>query len=210
MAHADEGACSLTVDLPHVWSPGEQDRRANLKAWHIVLLIALIVGLLLVAAAGVCVSTAIIGLVLGILVLVLVFGIAGLSSGREFHCEEVKHFPIGPDRLSGAIELMLTEDAIPHERSPYSTQDMENYQDRFDLTSPPWSGLAIIVERNPLIARVGIARVSVRSRDPGAGALRELEGRVDRAVERERAEGGEETRELYTPPKYVVFGPMEH
>ena len=111
--------------------------------------------------------------------------------GYETDCGQVV-------RITPEIARLIMEEGIPHNREGPKGDGEDRWEDRFDLLGPYHLGEAILVERNPLTARVGLSCVTIRSRRREMEPIKALERKIDGAVLTARL-FHEETREDDVP-----------
>jgi hypothetical protein len=139
------------------------------------------------------------------LVGIFVFFVIGQASKRDVKVEELKYYHVRPERLSEALEAKLGSDHIRYRRDgPHQMQE-DYWEDTFHLINRPWTGISLVVERNPLIARVDLASVTVRGTSRAMDRVNEVKDRVDGVAMQEMLHRYELDR-LAERPDLVVYG----
>ncbi len=190
------------------WTPGENDKRGNRTIWFLLIIFTVfIIGILLnFGSLGfqewlMCLIFPILGEITLLTLMLL-----GSSKSRDVQVEEVRHLDLEPETLSLAMARMLDEDGTAYDREG-PRQEREGYWlDTFILREPPLEGFSLVVERNPLIARVDKAAVMVRCRSTAMGPMGRLKERVDEAVMRAQLERFESANRSERPDLVIYDG----
>ncbi|MCK5254159.1 MAG: hypothetical protein KAQ96_14470, partial [Thermoplasmata archaeon] len=136
---------------------------------------------------------------------IIAFFILGQTVRRDVKVEEVKYFDIRPDRLSEVVLRLLNDDSISHNRDGPHEQSEDYWLDTFHLMGQSWEGISLEVERNPLIARVDLASVTVRGMSHSMEHLDKIKERIDTATMQELLDRYE--RDLGEgKPDLVIYG----
>jgi uncharacterized membrane protein (Fun14 family) len=164
------------------WEPGIYDTRANRGLIFVMVLFAIfLIGFVLdlIMAEALNRFTSIVVLLVGVLVLILVVYLLSRYLRKDISVEELKYFEIEVDRLSTVITRMLDADGIARVTEGPGRKGDDDWYERFDLLSQPWSGISITIERNPLIARVDLSSITLRCHLRSMEHLRKLQDRID-------------------------------
>jgi hypothetical protein len=190
------------------WKPGIYDKRANLGIWFALIVYSIFyIGFTLNAGLDLLLGEFLIGFLFltFILALVVAFFIIGQTVRRDVRVEEIKYFDIQPERLSRVVLQVLKDSAIRHTRSGPHVKREDYWIDTFALVGHPWDGISLEVERNPLIARVDLACVTVRGMSRSTEHIDDLKDRIDGAAMGELLDRFE-TNRLEDRPDLVVYG----
>jgi len=190
------------------WEPGIHDKRANRGIWFVLIIYAIVmIGVIANVGPGPLLDGG-----LGILLFLfaplaawILFFIIGQTSRRDIQMEDLKYFEILPERLSEIVGGVLEDVPIQYERAGPHTGGEDDGSDTFRLLDRPWTGISVLVERNPLIARVDLAAVTIRGAYSGKEEVEQLKDRIDKAGMRElidRYERGLRER----GPELLVYG----
>ena len=167
------------------WQPGIHDKRANRGMWFVLMIyIIFFIGFTVNIGFEVLFGEGFLILLFwsAILVVLVVFFIMGQVSRRDIKVEEVKYFDLQPRKLSGLVMDVLKTDSIPHSRDGPHRKTSDDWLDTFWLLDRPWQGISLEVERNPLIARVNLASVTVRGSDSSREYIEAIKARIDQVV----------------------------
>jgi len=138
--------------------------------------------------------------------ILVALGLRTMFFHGEVEVEEVRHLDLPPEALSGAVARMLEEDGIPYHRDGPLREREGYWLDTFHLRDPPWEGFSLVVELNPLVARVDKAAVTVRCTSMAAEPLGTLKERIDGAVMRAQLEGFESEARSERPDLVLYEG----
>ena len=195
---------------PHAreWQPGIHDKRSNLGMWFVLIVYLLFfigftsfIGLDLLLGDYLVALTFMVTVLAGIVALFLV----GQTARRDIKVEDLKYFEVRPERLSELLKGVLDMDRVKYLRDgPHQARE-DYWKDTFKLVGDPWEGITLVVERNPLIARVDTASVTVRGTSRSTVQFDKVKEKVDGAVMRELIDryGLEKRTER---PDLVVYG----
>lgn len=190
------------------WQPGIHDKRANRGMWFVLVIY---IGLLIMFVMGIGID-----FLLGegiwfllfwlvILAVIVFFFIMGQVSRRDIIVEELKYFDFKPRKLSDLVLEILETDSIPHSRDGPHRKTNDDWLDAFYLLNQPWEGISLEVERNPLIARVDMASVTVRGSERSYEYIEAIKARIDQVALQARVKQYE--RSLANEnPDLVLFG----
>jgi hypothetical protein len=204
----DMGVAPFKWPKDREWEPGIHDKRSNRGMWFVLVVYAF--GLFGIAGVSgverLWNDILIYWLILWIpLIFLVIYLIIGQLSHREVKVEEVKYVEIQPERCSELVLGMLEDSAIPFLRDGPHQRKEDYWEDTFHLRGQPWEGLSLQVERNPLIARVDIASVTIRGGYTSLEQIDVIKERVDSAVMRVMLHGYELER-TKRKPDLVIYG----
>jgi hypothetical protein len=190
------------------WKPGLFDKRANLGMYFILFAYSIFyIGFSLNAGLDLLLTDWLVlflfmTVILGVIVVLFILG---QTARRDVKVEDVKYFDIPPDRLSEIVLDLLGEGSIHHDRDGPHVKREDYWLDTLYLRGQPWDGITVEVERNPLIARVDIASITVRGMSRSMENINVIEERIDGAVMKELLERYEKDvgRDR---PDLVVYG----
>jgi hypothetical protein len=188
--------------------PGIFDKRANLGIWFVLIVYTIFyIGITLNAGFDLMLGEFLLGFLFLTTIqgLVVAFFILGQTVRRNVKVEELKHFDIQPDRLSEVVLGIFTDDSIAHTRDGPHVKREDYWLDTFHLAGDPWEGITVEVERNPLIARVDVASITVRGSSRSMEHIDDIEKRIDGAAMRELLERYERDKRE-DRPDLVVYG----
>ena len=188
------------------WRPGTNDKRGNRTVWFMFIIFTVfLIGLILNLGSIdpqdrlPCLILPIIGeIILGTLAWL------GSSTRRDVQVEEVRHLDLEPEALSRAMVRMLEEDGMAYDRKGPREEREGYWLDTFRLRDPPLRGFSLVVERNPLIARVDRVAVMVRCSSKETEPLGRLKERIDEAVMRAQLERFD-SRNRAEQPSLVLY-----
>lgn len=190
------------------WKPGIYDKRANMGMWFILIIYSIFfIGITLNAGLDLLLGELLFMFLFMIIILggIIAFFIIGQTVRRDVKVEDVKYFDIQPDRLSQVVIRLLEDDSIPHNRDGPHEKREDYWLDTFHLLGPSWEGISLEVERNPLIARVDLASVTVRGMSRSMEHLDKIKERIDTAAMQELLDRYE--RDLGEgKPELVIYG----
>jgi len=164
------------------WKPGIYDKRTNLGIYLILIMYTIFfIGFTLNAGLDLMLSDLLVLFLFMIIIMggLIAFFIIGQTVRRDVKVEEVKYFGIRPDRLSEVVLRLLNDDSISHSRDGPHEKREDYWLDTFQLMGQPWEGITLEVERNPLIARVDLASVTVRGMSRSMEHLDKIKERID-------------------------------
>ncbi len=190
------------------WQPGVHDKRSNLGMWFVLIIyLVFFIGFTLnvgpqLLASDLLPVFVVLVILLGVIVALFLMGQA---VRREVRVEELKYFDIAPERLSQVLAEALDLVNIRYRRDGPKRVKEDYWEDAFHLTGPTFEGITLVVERNPLIARVDKASVTIRGTSRSIKGIDKVKELVDGAAMRELLDRYESDRRE-DRPDLVVYG----
>lgn len=190
------------------WEPGIYDKRSNLGMWFIITLYG---GIMLTVTWVVGIDRMVEESLPFMLFLwfpffaLVAYFVAGQLSKRDVQVEEIKYVNVRPERMSDLVLGMLEGHGTRFDRDGPRRPKEDYWKDTFHVSGTSPRGLDLVVERNPLIARVDLASVTVRGPSSAMGEIETLKERVDRVVLREMIDAYGDKRRM-DKPELVVYG----
>ncbi|UCC93736.1 MAG: hypothetical protein JSW25_03470 [Thermoplasmata archaeon] len=164
------------------WKPGLYDKRANLGIWFALIVYSIFyIGITLNIGPELLFGELLFVFLFltCVLAILVAFFIVGQTVRRDVRVEEIKYFDIPPERLSEVVYDLLMADSIHHTRDGPHIPREDYWLDTFTLIGPHWDGITLVVERNPLIARVDLACVTIRGMSRSTEQINDIEERID-------------------------------
>ena len=184
------------------WEPGDMDRGDNRNLVYIGVVLAFIaISIFALSGGAVCASTGHM-LFFALLFILFVWLIFSSSVRTGIKAERVKHFNIEPDKLSHAVVRTLDGQSVRYNRAGPTWGGSISWYDRFDLRSPPFDGITVIAERNPLSSLESLSQCKLQSGLVDDIRFRQLQELIDERVSEERA--GETKVALRVFPSHSV------
>ncbi len=186
------------------WEPGDLDRAANWNLVYIFLLVLFVAVFFVIVTGGeACASIGLV-LALGVIGLVVFFYLLNYPVGSKITAERVKHYEIGPDRLTRAVVEALDHRGLRYTRNGPHQSNPDSWLDKYHLMSYPFEGIIVVSERNPLSARESLSQCKLQCTKRADPQFDELQGLIDEHVRVEK-ERGSESREWTVPPEYMTL-----
>ena len=190
------------------WQPGIYDKRSNLGLWFVLIIyLVFFIGFTLNVGPQLLTTDllpAFVLLVIALGVIVALF-LVGQASRKDVRVEELKYFDIAPKRLSQVVVEALEFAHVGFRRDGPKQVKEDYWEDAFHLAGPTFHGITLVVERNPLIARVDTSSVTVRGSSRSIEGIDRVKELVDGAAMRELLARYEHDR-LEDRPDLVVWG----
>lgn len=202
------GVAPYTWPHEREWQPGIHDKRTNLNMWFVLIIyLIFFIGFSLNAGPDLLLSDLLPVFIVMVMALVgiFVFFVIGQASKRDVKVEEFKYYNVRPERLSEALKANLESDRIRYRRDGPHQMKEDYWEDSFHLINRPWTGISLVVERNPLIARVDLASVTVRGMSRAMDRVTQVKDRVDGVAMQELLHRYEQDK-LKDRPDLVVYG----
>jgi hypothetical protein len=202
------GVSPYTWPHERKWQPGIHDKRTNLGMW-LVLIIYLLFFIGFSLNMGPDLITGELFLLFILLVIVLAgiigFFLVGQAARLDVKVEEIKYYAVRPERLSQVLMEALDVEGIGYRREGPRQVQEDYWEDALHLEGQHWSGISLVVERNPLIARVDTASVTIRGSSRSQERIDRMKELVDGVANTELLARYEEDR-LKDPPELVIYG----
>jgi hypothetical protein len=140
-----------------------------------------------------------------ILATIVALFLVGQAARRDVKVEELKYFSVRPERLSQVLMRSMDKEHIRYMREGPKRVREDYWEDALHLQGPHWSGISLVVERNPLISRVDAASVTIRGSSRSMEHIDRLKELVDGVAMGEMLAQYEHGN-LEDRPELVVYG----